>query len=67
MKKPNLRPYDKAELLLKADAEAYYAKNYFTKSPKSKGAEKKPHALESFADLHEDDAFLALVHPKYVI
>lgn len=67
MKKPNLRPYDKAELLLKVDAESYFAKNYFTKKPNRNNTSIAEKKLDSFADLHEDDAFLAEVHPKYVI
>ncbi len=67
MKKPNLRPYDRVELLQKADAETYFAQNYFTKKPNRQKSDSLAKKLDSFADLHEDEAFLAEVHPKYVI
>lgn len=67
MKKPNLRPYDRVELLQKADAETYFAQNYFTKKPNRQMSDSLAKKLDSFADLHEDEAFLAEVHPKYVI
>ncbi len=67
MKKPNLRPYDRVELLQKADAETYFAQQYFTKKPDRSKSVSSIKKLDSFADLHEDDAFLAEVHPKYVI
>jgi len=66
MKKPNLKAFDRDELLAKADSETYLAKTYFKKRRTAPVSEAETRLL-NFCDLHEDELFLAGKHPKYVI